>query len=64
MRCVIQRVSEAYVTIDGKVKSTIGLGLLVLAGIEDADTDEDIEWLCGKIAKLRIVNDADGVMNC
>ncbi|MBP6533023.1 MAG: D-tyrosyl-tRNA(Tyr) deacylase, partial [Bacteroidia bacterium] len=64
MRCVIQRVSEAYVTIDGKVKSTIGLGLLVLAGIEDADTDEDIEWLCGKIAKLRIFNDADGVMNC
>jgi len=64
MRCVIQRVSEAYVTIDGKVKSTIGLGLLVLAGIEDADTDEDIEWLCGKIAKLRIFNDADGIMNC
>jgi len=64
MRCVIQRVSEASVTIDGKVKSTIGLGLLVLAGIEDADTDEDIEWLCGKIAKLRIFNDADGVMNC
>ena len=64
MRCVIQRVSEASVTIDGKVKSTIGLGLLVLAGIEDADTDEDIEWLCGKIAKLRIFNDADGIMNC
>ncbi|HQV99492.1 MAG TPA: D-aminoacyl-tRNA deacylase [Bacteroidia bacterium] len=64
MRCVIQRVSEASVTIDRIVKSEIGIGLLVLVGIEDADTDEDIEWLCGKIAKLRIFNDADGVMNC
>jgi len=64
MRCVIQRVSEASVTIDGKVKSSIGTGLLVLAGIEDADTDEDVEWVSGKIAKLRIFNDAEGVMNC
>ena len=64
MRCVIQRVSEASVTIAEKVKSSIGLGLLVLIGIEEADNDEDIEWLCGKIAKLRIFNDADGVMNC
>jgi len=64
MRCVIQRVSEASVTIDRIVKSEIGIGLLVLVGIENADTDEDIEWLCGKIAKLRIFNDADGVMNC
>lgn len=63
MRCVIQRVSEASVTIDGIIKSEIGNGLLILAGIEDADTDADIEWLCGKIAKLRIFNDADGVMN-
>ena len=50
MRCVIQRVSEASVAIDRIVKSEIGIGLLVLVGIEDADTDEDIEWLCGKIA--------------
>ncbi|MBK7570689.1 MAG: D-tyrosyl-tRNA(Tyr) deacylase [Bacteroidetes bacterium] len=64
MRCVIQRVSEASVAIDRIVKSEIGIGLLVLVGIENADTDEDIEWLCGKIAKLRIFNDADGVMNC
>lgn len=64
MRCVIQRVSEASVTIDGKVKSSICTGLLVLAGIEDADTDEDVEWISGKIAKLRIFDDAEGVMNC
>ena len=64
MRCVIQRVSEASVTIDGKIKSSIGPGLLVLVGIEEADTDEDIEWLCGKISKLRIFGDDAGVMNC
>lgn len=64
MRCVIQRVSEASVTIAEKVKSSIGLGLLVLIGIEEADNDEDIEWLCGKISKLRIFNDESGVMNC
>ena len=64
MRCVIQRVSEASVTIAEKVKSSIGLGLLVLIGIEEADNDEDIEWLCGKISKLRIFNDEAGVMNC
>lgn len=63
MRVVIQRVSEASVTIDGNVKSAIALGLLVLVGIEDADTDEDIEWLCKKVSQLRIFNDADGVMN-
>lgn len=63
MRAVIQRVSRASVAIDGKVKSVIGQGLLVLVGIEDADTDEDIEWLCGKISGLRIFNDAEGVMN-
>lgn len=63
MRVVIQRVSEASVTIDGKVKSEIGLGLLVLLGIEDADTDEDIQWLCNKISGLRIFNDENKVMN-
>jgi D-tyrosyl-tRNA(Tyr) deacylase len=63
MRAVIQRVSKASVTIDGKINSQIGNGLLVLLGIEDADTAEDIEWLSGKIVNLRIFDDADGVMN-
>jgi len=63
MIAVIQRVSEASVTIAGVVKSKIQKGLLVLVGIEDADQDEDIEWLAGKIVNLRIFNDADGVMN-
>lgn len=63
MRAVIQRVSEASVTIDGKVHSQIGQGLLVLLGIEDADNTEDIEWLSGKIVNLRIFDDAVGVMN-
>lgn len=63
MKVVIQRVTQASVTIDGKIKSSIGLGLLVLLGIEDADTQEDIEWLSSKIVNLRIFNDADGVMN-
>jgi D-tyrosyl-tRNA(Tyr) deacylase len=63
MRAVIQRVSKASVTIDGKIHSQIGNGLLVLLGIEDADTNEDIEWLCGKIVSLRIFNDENGVMN-
>jgi len=63
MIAVIQRVSEASVTIAGIVKSKIGKGLLVLLGIEDADNHEDIEWLAGKIVNLRIFNDADGVMN-
>src|SRR6267154_6894000 len=63
MIAVIQRVSEASVTIEGKVKSAIGKGLLVLLGIEDADNHEDIEWLAGKIVNLRIFNDKDGVMN-
>ncbi len=63
MRVVIQRVSEASVTIEGKVKSEIGTGLLVLLGIENADTKEDITWLANKIAKLRIFNDENGVMN-
>ena len=63
MRAIIQRVSSASVTIDGQIHSQIGKGLLVLVGIEDADTDEDIQWLSGKIVNLRIFDDADGVMN-
>ena len=63
MRVVIQRVQEASVTIDGCVKSAIGTGLLVLLGIEDADNNDDIEWLTGKIVNLRVFNDEQGVMN-
>ena len=63
MRVVIQRVTEASVTIDGKVKSEIGEGLLVLVGIEDRDRDEDIEWLSNKIVNMRIFNDENSVMN-
>jgi D-tyrosyl-tRNA(Tyr) deacylase len=63
MRAVIQRVSRASVTIDGKVHSAIGNGLLVLLGIEDADSEEDIEWLSGKIINLRVFDDTAGVMN-
>jgi D-tyrosyl-tRNA(Tyr) deacylase len=63
MKVVIQRVTKASVTINQKVKSSIGAGLLVLLGIEDADTDEDIEWLSSKICNLRIFNDDSGVMN-
>jgi D-tyrosyl-tRNA(Tyr) deacylase len=63
MRAVIQRVYRASVTIEGTVKSSIGQGLLVLLGIEDADTIEDIQWLSNKIVNLRIFDDADGVMN-
>lgn len=63
MRTVIQRVSKASVRIDGNIHSQIGMGLLVLIGMEDADTYEDIEWLSGKIINLRIFDDAEGVMN-
>ncbi len=63
MRTVIQRVSHASVTINGTVKSAIGKGLLVLVGIEDADTEEDIQWLCKKIVGLRVFDDEQGVMN-
>lgn len=63
MIAVIQRVSEASVKIDGLLKSQIGKGLVVLVGIEEADNDEDIEWLAAKIVYLRIFNDAQGVMN-
>lgn len=63
MRTVIQRVSHASVTIDGVVKSAIRKGLLVLVGVEDADTEEDIQWLCKKIVGLRVFDDEQGVMN-
>ena len=63
MRAVIQRVSEASVTIDQKKVADIGHGVLILLGIEYEDTQEDINWLSAKIAKLRIFNDENGVMN-
>ena len=63
MRTVIQRVSRASVTIENRVKSEIGPGLLVLVGIEEADNEADIEWLCNKIVQLRIFNDSNAVMN-
>jgi D-tyrosyl-tRNA(Tyr) deacylase len=63
MRVVIQKVSEASVTVDGLVVSQITAGLLVLVGIEDADNTDDIEWLCKKIIQLRIFLDENGVMN-
>ena len=63
MRLLIQRVREASVTIEGEVRSKIGQGLLVLVGIEEADGDEDIEWLAGKLLRLRIFDDEQGVMN-
>lgn len=64
MRIVVQRVIKADVSIKGKIKSQIAKGLLILLGIEDNDTDEDISWLCGKISRLRIFNDNQDVMNC
>lgn len=63
MRAVIQRVSHASVTIEGVVKAKIEKGLLVLLGIEDADSQEDIDWLAGKIARLRIFSDENDLMN-
>ena len=63
MKTVTQRVQYASVTIDGQVKSKIGIGLLILVGIEDRDTQEDIEWLAKKITNLRIFDDENGVMN-
>jgi len=63
MRIVIQRVNEASVTIDGKIKSEIGEGFMILVGIEEADTKDDSEWLAGKITGLRIFDDENGVMN-
>lgn len=63
MRVVIQRVSEAHVIVDEKITGEIKSGLLVFVGIEDADTEEDAEWLAKKIGGLRVFNDQDGVMN-
>jgi len=63
MRVVIQRVQEASVKIDDKIKSSIQRGLLVLAGFEESDTAEDLEWLSKKIVQLRIFNDEQGMMN-
>jgi len=63
MRAVVQRVSEASVTIDGKIKSAIENGLLILLGCVNEDTLEDINWLCRKVVNMRIFNDENGVMN-
>lgn len=63
MRIVIQRVMRASVTIDGEMVSSIGNGLMILLGIEPADTSEDVDYLCGKASRLRIFNDENGVMN-
>lgn len=63
MRIIIQRVSHCEVAVEGNIIGKIGKGMLVLLGIEAEDTDSDIEWLCGKIARLRIFDDENGVMN-
>jgi D-aminoacyl-tRNA deacylase len=63
MRAVLQRVSEARLTIGGQLRSSIGNGLLVLLAVEDSDSDADIEWLSGKIVRLRIFDDENGLMN-
>ena len=64
MRAIIQRVSHASVTVDTNCIAAINSGLLILLGVETADTSADVAWLCAKIAKLRIFNDAAGLMNC
>ena len=63
MRIVAQRVSNASVTIEKKIKSEIGIGMLILLGIEDADTEEDVDWLCNKLTKMRIFGDENDAMN-
>ena len=63
MRLVIQRVSEASVTIDGTIKGQIGRGLVILLGIQPDDDHSDIEWLCKKVTNMRIFNDEEGKMN-
>ena len=63
MRALIQRVAHSSVSIDGELRSSIGKGLLILLGIEEADTQEDIDYLVGKISRLRIFDDENGVMN-
>lgn len=63
MRIVIQRVSEASVSVGGELISKIEKGMMILLGIEDADTEEDVDWLCNKLTKLRIFSDENGAMN-
>lgn len=63
MRVVVQRVSQASVTVNGRVSGRIGCGLLVLAGFEEADGDTDLDWMAGKIVRMRIMADENGVMN-
>lgn len=63
MRVVIQRVSQASVSVNGNITGSIGKGLLILVGFEHADSIDDLEWMVGKITRLRIFNDTDGVMN-
>ncbi len=63
MRTVIQKVEKAELIIEGKVHASIGTGLLVLLGVEDADTHEDIDWLAGKVSRLRVFDDDAGIMN-
>lgn len=63
MRIVIQRVTEANVKVEGKICGKIGHGLLILVGIEESDSNDDIEWLCKKIVNLRIFDDENGIMN-
>jgi D-tyrosyl-tRNA(Tyr) deacylase len=63
MRAVIQRVSSASVTINNEIRSAIGIGFMVLLGIEIEDINEDAEWLCSKIAQLRVFSDNNGLMN-
>lgn len=63
MRVVIQRVSEANVAVDGKIVGKIGHGLLVFAGFEEADSESDLQWMAGKLVRMRIFSDADDVMN-
>ena len=63
MRIVIQRVQHASVTIDGEIKSKIGNGFLLLLGVEESDTTEDVDWLVKKVAALRVFDDENGVMN-
>ena len=63
MRTVIQRVTEANVKVEGKICGKIGHGLLILVGIEESDSNDDIEWLCKKIVNLRIFDDENGIMN-
>ncbi|MCB0780610.1 MAG: D-tyrosyl-tRNA(Tyr) deacylase, partial [Flavobacteriales bacterium] len=63
MRAVVQRVSEAAVHIEGALRASIGPGMLVLLGIETGDTEEELDWICGKLVRLRIFPNAEGVMD-